>query len=187
MSDGIYLRDLIRVSEEDINRAAAAQHAEGDRDTDASLAENLKGFGSSVAAEKLNDVLDKDVTETLAEGWSKLKDVRGAAARTSKPPGTTEVLTLGKHEQRLTYHPVLTVSIGSLPAKDFPFTLELVAQFKSVKLEIGGGRIRSVAPGDAAAIARLKYKSALLKEKPTPAWKLPGRVRLPGQGVPVAE
>jgi hypothetical protein len=186
MTDGIYLKDLIRISQEDIERAVAERVQEGSGVADEQGGPNIKGFLASAAAEKLNGVLDKDVTESLVQGWTKIRDVREAAARTAKPPGAMEVVALGKHEQKVTHHPVLMFTVGKMPSTEFEFTLELVAQFKSVKIAINGGRIRSVAPGEASAIARLKYKEVLLTEKKTPAWKLPGEMQLPGEGILVA-
>jgi hypothetical protein len=79
---------------------------------------------------------------------------------------------------------VLTIKVAKVALPELKLTLELVARFKSVELAIAGGRIRSLAPGEASAIARLKYKSVKLKEQSTPAWKLPGLLTL-GAGVPV--
>ena len=186
MIDGIYLKDLIRISQEDIERAVAQRDQERNGVADDKGGPNIKGFLASAAAGKLNEVLDKDVTETLAQGWTKIRDVREAAARTVKLPGAMEVLALGKHEQKVTHHPVLMVTVGKMPSAEFEFTLELVAQFNSVKIAITGGKIRSVAPGEASAIVRLKYKEVLLKEVKTLAWKLPGEMRLPGDGILVA-
>ena len=178
MSEKMSLRDLIEVSKEDVERAVAEHGGAG---------ANVAGFVASTAAGKVNEVLDEDITSLLATGWSKVKDVRTAAERSRKAPGTTEVVTLGKHEQSSTHRPVLTLLLGEQKVADLEFTLELTATFKSVKLAISDGRIRSIAPGEASALARLKYKSLKLKEKSTPEWKLPGEIKLKdGIAVPTA-
>ena len=129
-------------------------------------------------------MLDEDITSLLATGWSKVKDMKSAAARSRKALETTEVVTLGKHDQTWTHHPVLTVLLGEQKLADLRFTLELTATFKSVKLAISDGKLRWIAPGEASAQAQLKFGSLRLREKSTPAWKLPGRIDL-GAGITV--
>jgi len=179
MSEIVCLRDLIEVSESDVEHAASEFAAE-------SGGGGIHGFAAHIGADKLNEALDKDAGDTLALGWTKVRAVRDAAKRSLQHPGETSVVTLGQHELASTHYPVLTVRVAKLPAAEIRFTLELVAQFKSVKLAISDGRIRSVSPGEASAIARLKYKNAELSRKSTPAWKLPGEIRFSGDGIPVA-
>lgn len=179
MSETVCLRDLIEMSEDDVQHAVSEHAAESGAGT-------LAGFAASVGADKLNKELDKDFADRLAVGWTKVQAVREAAKRSLEQPDKAAEVTLGQHDMTATYYPVLTISVAKLPSKDLKFTLELVARFKSVKLSIENGRIRSVEPGEASAIARLKYKSVKLKEKSTPAWKLPGVIRLAGEGVLVA-
>jgi len=179
MSEIVCLRDLIELSEDDVNHAVSDHVATAGGGS-------IAGFVASVGADELNRELDKDVGDVLAIGWTKVQVVREAAKRSLGHPGETSVITLGEHDMTSTHYPVLTISVAKLPVTDLKFTLELVARFKSVKLAIREGRIRSFSPGEASAIARLKYKSVKLKEKSTPAWKLPGEVRLPGEGVVVA-
>ena len=173
MSEIVCLRDLIEVSENDVEHAASDFAA-------TSGGGPIRGFAAGIGARKLNEALDKDVGSALAVGWTKAKAVRDAAKRSLEHPGETSVVMLGQHELTSTHYPVLTVRVAKLPPAEMRFTLELVAQFKSVKLAISDGRLRSVSPGEASAIARLKYKNVELTRKSTPAWKLPGEIRLSG-------
>jgi hypothetical protein len=129
----------------------------------------------------LNKALDSDVF-TLLAGLD--QSAGGTTPRGRLQSGATKKVTLGLHELTSTHHPVLTIRIAQVALPELKLTLELVARFKSAELAVSGGRIRSLAPGEASAIARLKYKSVKLKEQSTPAWKLPGRLDL-GDGVPV--
>lgn len=181
MSDVIKLRDLIDVTADDVH-AAFREQAKDEKAV--LLAQGqLTGFAAGLAAEKLNDALDSDVIGLIAQGWTKVQAVR-EAAKASMQSGETKKVTLGLHELTSTHHPVLTIRVAKIALPELKLTLELVARFKSVELAIAGGRIHSLAPGEASAIARLKYKSVKLKEQSTPAWKLPGVLPL-GAGVPV--
>jgi hypothetical protein len=179
MTETVCLRDLIEMSQDDVERAVSEHARESGAGT-------LAGFAASVGADTLNQALEKDVTDALAVGWTKVQAVREAAKRSLEHPGEGAVVTLGQHDLTSTHYPVLSIRVARLPVTELTFTLELVARFKSVELAIRDGRIRSFAPGEASAIARLKYKNVKLKEKSTPAWKLPGKIRLAEEGVLVA-
>jgi hypothetical protein len=179
MSATVCLRDLIELSKDDVEDAMK-QHAADTGGT------SLAGFAASVGADVLNKELDNDFADALAVGWTKVQTVREAARRSLEHPGEDTLVTLGQHDLTSTHYPVLTISVARLPVTELKFTLELVARFKSVGLAIRDGRLRAVAPGEASAIARIKYKDVKLKEKQTPAWRLPGEIRLAGEGVLVA-
>jgi hypothetical protein len=178
MTEGVSLGGLIKLSESDVEHAVsdhAATHG----------GKGLAGFVTSVGADELNSALDKDAGDVLALGWTKVQAVREAAKKSLGHSGETVVM-LGEHDLTSTHYPVLTITVAKLPATELKFTLELIARFKSVKLAIREGRIRSFSPGEVSAIVRLKYKGTQLKEQSTPAWNLPGKVDLPGEGIVVA-
>jgi hypothetical protein len=183
MTDVIKLRDLIDISADDVHKAFSEQA----KDENAVLMAQgqLTGFAAGLAADELNKALDADVFTLLAQGWTKVQAVRDAA-KGSIQSGETKKVTLGLHELTSTHHPVLAIRIAQLALPELKLTLELVARFKSAELAIADGRIRSLAPGEASAIARLKYKSVKLKEQATPAWRLPGVLTF-GDGVPVVD
>jgi hypothetical protein len=178
MSEFVCLGGLIKLSEEDVEHAVSDHAAE-------TGGGGIAGFVASVGADELNRAMDKDAGDLLALGWSKVQAVRDAAKKSLGKPGET-VVTLGEHEMTSTHYPILTITVARLPATELKFTLELIARFKSVKLAIREGKIRSFSPGEVSAIVRLKYKKAKLKEQATPSWNLPGKVDLPGEGIAVA-
>jgi hypothetical protein len=182
MSEGTKLRDLVELSKADIEKALVEQ-AKDDGGVAKALG-HLKGLAASVGAGKLNQALDTDIYELLAQAWAKVQAVRESAAKSRGTPGQTTVVTLSQHDFTHTCHPTLTFSVADMPLPELKLTLELVATFKGVALSIEDARLRALAPGEASVTVRLKYKSVTLWEKPTPAWKLPGEIHL-GAGVPV--
>jgi hypothetical protein len=108
--------------------------------------------------------------------------VRDAAAKSRATPGQTTMVTLGQHELTHSCHPVLAFYVGDAPLPELKLTLELVARFKSVALSIADATLHALAPGDASAVVRLKYKTVKIKEQATPDWKFPGMIRL-GSGI----
>jgi hypothetical protein len=177
MTEIVRLGHLITFSEEDVDHAV--------KDHTAETGSGITGFLTSVGADELNKALNQDAGDLLALGWTKVQTVREAAKKSLEQAGSS-VVTLGEHDMTSTHYPILTITVAKLPAKELKFTLELIARFKSAKIAIEKGRIRSFSPGEVSAIVRLKYKSTKLKEQATPAWNLPGKVDLPGEGIAVA-
>lgn len=176
MSQPPKLSDLIEFSQDDIERAINEQAQDDNAVAQASA--HIAGFAAGVAATQLNTALDIDVLELVAKAWSKVKNVRDAAAKSREIPGEAVIVNLGKHDFTHNCQPVISVRVADVPLPELKLTLELVAAFKSVRLSIMGGKLVSLAPGEASATVRLKYRNMTLKEKSTPDWKLPGSVKL---------
>ena len=175
------LADLIDLQPDDVRAAVDA----ATRDEPAlGAVQNVARFAAQVGADELTHALDTDPFELIAAGWLKLQSVRDAAKRSLQTPGVATLLTLGQHDVIAPSHPKLTIYCDGAPLTTLTFTLELDARFKSVGLTITDGRLLSVAPGEASALVRLKYKSIKLREQSTPGWKLPGRIAL-GAGLSI--
>lgn len=177
------LRSLIDLSKEDVERALA-EHGRSDAGVTDAIG-HLGGFAASIAAQELNKVLDVDVYKLLAQAWTKVAAVRDAAARSKATPGQPTLVALGSQEFTHSCEPVLTLYVADVALPELRLTLEVAARFSGVRLSIADARLRSFAPGDASAIARLMVKGVKIKEKTTPVWKLPVEVTL-GTGVPIA-
>ena len=174
--------DLIEFSQEDIEHAINEQAKEESAVAQATA--HIAGFAAGVAAGQLNTALDIDVFELLGKAWTKVKNVRDAAAKSRDTPGQAVIINLGSHDFTHSCQPVISVRVGTVPLPELKLTLELIAAFKSAQLSITDGKLVSIAPGEASATARLKYKSIKLKEQTTPSWKLPGSVAL--GSIPIA-
>lgn len=182
MNDQTRLCGLIEVKKADLEKALARK-AEDDSEVAHAL-HYIGGLAASAATEEINRALDVDVYGLIAHAWSKVQAIRESAERSKREPGPS-VVTFGEHDFTYTCYPVLTFYLDETPLPELRLTLELVARFESVALSIVEGRLRSIAPGKASAIARLKYKETEIVEKKSADWKLPGEVGL-GAGVPVA-
>jgi hypothetical protein len=180
MSEPRTLHDFIGLSSADIEKAMAEQARDGGAAQEAVT--QLGGFAARVGADEINKALDLDMYDLLAHGWAKVQAVRDAAAKSRATPGQTTMVTLGQHELTHSCHPVLAFYVGDAPLPELKLTLELVARFKSVALSIADSTLHGLAPGDASAVVRLKYKTVKIKEQATPDWKFPGMIRL-GSGV----
>jgi hypothetical protein len=176
---GISLNELFQFSESDVDKGVAEYAKEH---TDA--ASGLAGFAASIAAQELNKALDVDIFELFAEAWIKARSIKEYGDRAKHPPGESAVVTLGETELTSTSYPVLELSVSGMKLPVLKFTLELVAKFETVQLAISDARIRSMKPGEAAVVVRLKYGDATLKEVSTAKWKLPGSIAF-GNGIPI--
>ena len=178
----ITLRDLFEFSASAVEQAEAAQRSEA---AAAPLAPpTFTGLVAASAADELNKTLDTDVFEMLAQAWQKLKQVRDCADPKLHGPQETCVVPLRDIEITSVNTPLLHTTVGGIKLPDLRLTLELVAKFAAIDLVIQGARIRTLRPGAASAMVKLKYGSVKLAEKSTPKWVLPGSVDL-GEGLPI--
>ncbi len=165
------------------------------KDVEQALSEHLRdaAAGESLGAQvvrlaageiagQLQQILDFDVFELIAQAWVKVRELKSYAAPDKLAPGTTAVVNIGSHEITHTETPAVDLVVAGVPISMLKLTVELTVQFKSVALSIRDAAIRSVAPGECLARVRLKYKKLTLKEESTPKLKLPGRIDL-GEGI----
>jgi hypothetical protein len=165
MHDEIGLRAPIEVTGDDVERALFEQSM--DELAVARVFDRLRGAAAERAAEELNHALEIDIFDVLAQGWAKVPAVRTAvqlSALMQEPPA---LVKLDRHNIASTSRVVLDSSVAQSALPPLELTLEIVADVQSATLAARKGRIELVALGEALVIARLKYKSVLVKEHAT--------------------
>lgn len=172
---GVTLRDLVTFDDGDVVRAIEAQGAEDRRF--AGLGDRVAGLAARVGADKLNGALDADLFEVLASAFTRLEKLREQAEPGRLPPGQAAVVTLLDTKFTGACHPVLELAVPGLELPKLRFTLELELALESLAVSVEGGAIRSLAPGRASVLARLKYGKVKLKETPARRVELPGVIR----------
>ena len=141
------------------------------------------GFIGSEATDAVRSVLDCDVFELLAQGWCMAKELHEYSDPARHPPGERSIVYLASHSFVQTIHPVLDVTIDSIPCPPLRFTLELAANFRSVALSITDGRITGAGAGDVDVGTRLKYGDLTLFEKETRKLPFPARIDFKAPGL----
>ena len=141
------------------------------------------GFIGSEATDAVRSVLDCDVFELLAQGWCSARELHEYSDPARHPPGERSIVYLAKHSFVQTVHPVLDVTVDSIPCPPLRFTLELAANFRSVALSITGGRITGAGAGDVDVGARLKYGDVTLFDKETRKLPFPARIDFKAPGL----
>ena len=165
MGNGIRLREPLHVTGDDVERALFEQSM--DELAVAHMFDRLRGVASERAAEELNRALEVDIFEVLAEGWSKVPGVRNAIQLSALVKGPPALVNLDWHNIISKSHVVLDSSVAENALPPLNLTLEIVAGIESAALAARDGRVELVALGDASIVARLRYKSVLLKEHAT--------------------
>ena len=165
MANDVKLREHLQVTGDDVERALFEQSM--DELAVAHVFDRLRGVASERAAEELNRALKVDIFAVLSEGWAKLPAVRNAIHLSALVKGPPALLNLDAHNIISKSHVVLDSSVAQTALPPLNLTHEIVATIHSVTLAAREGRIEVVALGDASIIARLNYKSVLLKEHAT--------------------
>jgi hypothetical protein len=176
MTESITLRQLLGdIPREKVDEALELHSQEGAGD---SVIASVRGLLAEAGAARLNEALDVDALVLLGQAWVKLQTLRQYRDTKKYPPGTTSIVQLGQHDVTYACDPLMELRKAGITVPALRLTLELNARLKSVALSV------RAAPGDATAIARLKYKKTTLKEQATPAWKLPGTIGF-GDGIEI--
>jgi hypothetical protein len=165
MGNDVKLRAPIEVTGDDVERALFEQSL--DEPAVARVFDRLRGAASERAAEELNRALEVDIFEVLAQGWARVPAVRNAVQLSALVQGPPALVNLDRHDIASTSRVVLDSSVAQSALPPLKLTLEIVAGVHSATLAAREGRIELVALGDASIIARLKYRSVLLKEHAT--------------------
>lgn len=143
-------------------------------------------FLGSQALDVIGNALDVDVFESLARAWSVVGELREFADAKKHPPNETATVTLGAHDFTTTLHPVLAYQIAGIQVLSLRFNLDLVAEIKTVKLDIRERRLIAVGASEGRVRAQLKYHSVPLHKKlESQAVQLIGRYALPAPGFKV--
>lgn len=164
MLDSIKLVSPIVVSPDDVERAFL-EHAK-EEPAIASVCGPLR-INADLAADELNLALDIDVFEVFARVWTTVPSVRRAVQLSALTPAPPAIIRLDEHVIRSTSYPVLGVNVGGKSLPDLRLKLELVADIQNATVAACDGQVELVAIGTATVVARLSYKSVLLKELAT--------------------
>ena len=165
MDNDVKLREPLHVTGDDVERALFEQSM--DELAVAHMFDQLRGVASERAAEELNRALEVDIFEVLAEGWAKVPGVRSAIQLSAMVKGPPALVNLDWHNIISRSEVVLDSSVGQSALPPLNLALEIVANIQSAALAAREGRVELVALGGASIVARLKYKSVLLKEHAT--------------------
>jgi len=139
----------------------------------------------TLGAQAADSVLNIDVLEALARGWSTAKELHEYTDASKHPNGERSVVYLGAHEFTKTVYPTLTVTITPFNPVRFRFTLDLSANMRSVALYILNGCITGVGMGDGSVSAQLKYDQLDLRKVESQNVQFPGRHDFTASGLQI--
>ena len=165
MHNDVRLRAPIEITGDDVETALFVQSL--DEPAVARVLDRLRGANAKRAAEELNHALEVDIFDVLAQGWARVPAVSAAVQLSALVQGPPALVNLDRHTIASTSRVVLDSSIAQSTLPPLTLTLEIVADIQSATLAASEGRIELVALGEASVIARLKYKSVLVKEHAT--------------------
>ena len=165
MHNQVKLHVPIEVTGDDVETALFEQSK--DESTVARVLEQLRGAAAERAAKELNRALAVDIFDVLAPGWAQVPAVHRAVQLSALTRGPPTLVNVDRHNITSTSLVVLDTSVteGALPPLEL--ALEIVAEVQSATLTARNGGIDLVALGETSVLARLKFKSVLVKEHAT--------------------
>jgi hypothetical protein len=155
----------IEVTGDDVERALFEQSK--DEPAVARVFEQLRGAAAERAANEVNRALAVDILDVLAQGWAQVPAVHTAVQLSALMRGPPALVNVDRHNIASTSLVVLDTSVAESALPPLELALEIVAEVQRATLTTRDGGIDLVALGDASVLARLKYKSVLVKEHAT--------------------
>jgi hypothetical protein len=155
----------IEVTGDDVERALFEQSK--DESAVARVFERLRGAAAERAAKELNRALAVDIFDVLAQGWAQAPAVHRAVQLSALTRGPPMLVNVDWHNIASTSLVVLDTSVTERALPPLELALEILADVRFATLTARDGGIDLVALGEASVLARLKYKSVLVKEHAT--------------------
>src|SRR4029453_13048527 len=129
--------------------------------------ERLRGAAAESAADELNRALDVDILDVLAQGWVQLPAMHRAVQLSALTREPSVRVNVERHNIASTSRIVLDTRVAGSSLPPLELALETLIDVQSATLAARDGRIELVALGEATILARLRYKSVLVKEHAT--------------------
>lgn len=99
--------------------------------------------------------LDLDLGDLLLDGWTGLRELRAAAARTRETPGEPEEVPLAEHEITSTHHPAVELYVHDALVATLTLELEVTFTLQAVIAEVRDGSLVGVRAGEVEITAKL--------------------------------
>lgn len=187
-SAGIALKDFFDLSAAIPDRLAAPEYSKGIASLKDMLSRRVPAVTWPVAREeifkKTGDLLDTTVPEIAAAAWGKYQILRRYSDTKKYPPGETVVVPLATHTIRSVHQPYVEILVGDEPVGKVHFAIDLEVTLEGVLLSIRGGKIVEMRVGSCQAKGSVSCEGAVVAERETKSWLLPGTISL-GDGISI--
>ena len=111
------------------------------------LPETTRQAAAQEAAITTAALLKVDLAGVLVRGWSEHREILSAARRTLAVPGSTELVSMAKHEVTLDQRPTVSVLVDGHRVATLQIGLSMVFEIEVLLLVITGGRLVTIRSG----------------------------------------
>ena len=132
----------------------------------------------------LDELLDLDLGDLLASGWSSYDALMEAGKRTAANPESSEVVELGRHTITSTHHPSIDILADGVLVATLVADLTLTFDIHAVVAVVRGGYLVAARPSECDLSAGLSWNE-FKYEAPKRRIQLPGELTL-GDGFRLA-
>jgi hypothetical protein len=123
----------------------------------------------------LGKALDIDLLDLVAEGWSKLQQLRDYCGRKPDDENKPFSVALAQHDVVSSHQPGIDVLLGEKVIARIVVDVELSLTLKGIVLSVRDDHIVAIASGKFAGAGSVKYRGATLIEKSTEEYDIPGK------------
>lgn len=136
--------------------------------------------------ESIVNVLDISLGDILGAAWNKYHLLKEYRDTKKHPPDETALVPVADHKIESKHKPVISIKVGELPAYRLVLDVDLSLSIDGLILKIRDGKIKEIASGSCKGGGTIKWDKAVLIEKRTRKFNLPGTIDL-GDGIVIAK
>lgn len=179
------LFDTPGVAEKELGRAATDT---ADQGSWAVALTKLTPTGADLLGKEIGRMaagfLDIDITDALAAGWSKNRQLEEARQATAAAPGVEAIVTLATHTLRSNYKPSIDVLVDGTAVTTISVHISLATAIDSAVAVVRDGQITALQAGACTLTATLTCEGVTLAQRQTTI-DLPAALRIPRPAIPL--
>jgi hypothetical protein len=122
--------------------------------------------------------LDVKLIDIFAGAWSGVTQVAELGDTTKYPPGEKHFVPLANHRITSDHRPKVEVLVDGMPLVSLTLDVNLQAQFEAAVLEVEGGHIHAVKPGNCLATASVSCRGVPIASTSSRRLALPAEMEL---------
>lgn len=131
---------------------------------------------------QVSELLNIDIGELLARGWSKYGEFLPFLDKEKYPPGKPAFVPLVQHTLISEHFPSLKPYLNNIALGEIKFTVHLELLLKGAVLKIDDGKIMEARPGSCQGKGNVQYQGFTILEAKSQAVEFPGSISF-GEGV----
>jgi hypothetical protein len=131
---------------------------------------------------KIEKLLDLELTDIMIGAWSKYRTVREFMENTRNEPDDTFLLPLTEHKISSSHKPYVEILVNEEPLGRVEFSVDIVLNLEGIILKIQDGKIIEIITGSCKGSGSVACEDVTLIERELEEFNMPGSIIIAENG-----